>query len=281
MLTDKDHELLTGLAARLHEIETNGIDDVGFVLTRVETKMADITRTLVDGVRKALHEEREAFQALLEKPSVQKIMDKIAAATPVQPRRQPLTTTSKDLGGGVRPAARVSRPASQESSGDRSRVEQKVLNALAELDALGVSEPRRIQVAFMADYSNLKSTGFARATSLLSSSGLIRYPSSETMALTDSGSAAADAVTRPRTPAEIQARVVALLPPVCGRLLEPLLEAYPAPMGRMELARAANYSNLKSTGFARALSQLSSLGFVVYPDSGTAAASPVLFLEGR
>ncbi len=48
-------------------------------------------------------------------------------------------------------------------------------------------------------------------------------------------------------------------------------------MDRELLAEKSGYQNVKSTGFAKALSRMSSLGFVTYPTSGTAKAGEILF----
>lgn len=42
---------------------------------------------------------------------------------------------------------------------------------------------------------------------------------------------------------------------------------------------AAGYTNTTSKGFANAVSRLSSLGFVEYPERGMVRAAPLLFLE--
>lgn len=165
------------------------------------------------------------------------------------------------------------------ANGDLSGPEQRILDALAELEALGVRQPERIQVAILADYSNLNSKGFANALGALSSAGRISYPVPGRIALTPDGRALANQVDAPRTPQELQARVLELLGGVHARVLTPLLQAYPHPLDRIKLAGEAGYGNLNSKGFANALGRLRSLGFIDYPATGQVAAQPVLFLE--
>jgi hypothetical protein len=168
-----------------------------------------------------------------------------------------------------------------EGNGHLSGAGQRVLDALAELEALGVAEPERVQVAFLAGYTNLASKGFANAMGSLSSAGKIAYPGPGRLTLTDSGRALAQSVDAPRSSAEIQERVLRLLGGASERLMRPLIEAYPGPLERTNLAAAAGYGNLASKGFANAIGRLRSLGFIDYPSRGQVVAMPVLFLEGR
>lgn len=161
-----------------------------------------------------------------------------------------------------------------------SPVEQRVLDALAELDILGVPKPERIQVAFLAGYSNLDSKGFKNATGSLRTADLIAYPTPGTIALTGAGREKANWTERPRTPAELQERIIRLLGGVHGRVLEPLIKAYPEAVAREEVARQAGYGNLDSKGFKNAMGRLRSLGLIDYPTSGQVQAQRVLFLEG-
>jgi len=166
-----------------------------------------------------------------------------------------------------------------EGNGQVGRVAQGILNALAELEQLGAKAPKRTLVAFLAGYSNLSSTGFAKALSSLSTDALVYYPGSGLVALTDAGRKMALPPPRPRSPQEVQGRIIILLGGVSARILEPIIEAYPKAIPREQAAAVAGYTNLASTGFAKALSRLSSLGFIEYPSSGQVKASPVLFLE--
>lgn len=158
-------------------------------------------------------------------------------------------------------------------------VSQRILDALAELEAIGVHRPQRVQVAFLAGYSNLSSKGFVNAIGALNSSGYIRYPERGRVELTEGGRALATHREMPRTAEELQERVLELLKATHGRVLRPLLDAYPGPLGREELAARAGYTNLSSKGFVNAIGRLRSLGFIDYPERGQVAAQPVLFLE--
>lgn len=181
----------------------------------------------------------------------------------------------------VQPRPGVRKPALpvEHSNGDGSLspVQQRVLNALAELEQIGASQPDRELVAFMSGYSHLNSKGFANATGALRSSGMIEYQGRQ-VALTETGRAAAVPPERPRTPAELQERVIAMLGGAGGRVLKPLVDAYPNAIAREQLAEAAGYGHLNSKGFANAMGRLRSLGFVEYQGRDV-VAKPVLFLE--
>ncbi len=64
-----------------------------------------------------------------------------------------------------------------------------------------------------------------------------------------------------------------------GRILKPLIDAYPKSMSRIDVAAMAGYEHVRSTGFVKAMSQLSTLGFISYPNSGAVVAKSLLFLE--
>jgi hypothetical protein len=161
-----------------------------------------------------------------------------------------------------------------------SGVEQRILNALAELELLGANRPERELVAFMAGYSHLQSKGFVNAVSSLRTAGRIEYPDRGTIVLTEAGQRVADYPNAPRSAEEVQQRVISLLGGASGRILEPLIQAYPSALAREDVARAAGYGHLQSKGFVNAISRLRTLGFVDYPDRGSIVAKPVLFLEG-
>lgn len=174
------------------------------------------------------------------------------------------------------------RPATTQTSGDGVRLDgaaQRVLDALAELEALGVKEPPRVQVAFMAGYTNLTSKGFTNAMGSLRTGGLISYPGPGTLSLTDAGRAQAHPVDAPRSSRELQDRLIAQLGGSSGKIVRELVEAYPDSLDRQDLAARAGYGNLTSKGFTNAIGRLRSLGFIDYPSQGRVAAQPVLFLE--
>jgi len=165
-------------------------------------------------------------------------------------------------------------------SGDRPPVQQRILNTLAELERLDVMRPQKELVAFFANYANVRSKGFANAIGALNSQGLVEYPEPGRVCLTEKGAELAVYPEAPRSPADVQQRVMQLLGGACSRILKPLIESYPITIPRVELAAEAGYENVRSKGFANMLGRLRSLGFVDY-DKGSVSANPVLFLQER
>lgn len=163
--------------------------------------------------------------------------------------------------------------------GSVSGVQQRILNAIAELEQIGATEPDRKLAAFMAGYTHLQSKGFVNAMSSLRTAGLIDYRDSRVV-LTDAGREQAQPPDRPRSAEEVQARIVQMLGGASGRILQPLIDSYPEPLSRESLAQAAGYGHLQSKGFVNSMSRLSSLGFIEYGPERTVKAKPVLFLEG-
>jgi len=156
---------------------------------------------------------------------------------------------------------------------------QRVLDALAWLEAAGVSAPySRPQVAFLARYA--PGTGaFGNALGRCSSAGLVSYPSPGFVVLTDDGRAAAQHPDAPGSAEDLQARVLERIDGPMRRCLEPLLAVYPHSMSRERLAAEAGYQ--PGTGaFQNALGRLRTVGAIDYPDRGHAQALPWLALEG-
>ncbi|WP_158231230.1 DUF87 domain-containing protein [Bradyrhizobium sp. C9] len=176
----------------------------------------------------------------------------------------------------VRPAAPPPSPAAG-GDGPIGGVQQKILNSVAEMQRLcGLAPPRQL-VAMVAGYKNVRSTGFAKALSGLSAGGLVSYPDSGTVGLTDAGLKQARPRPAALTTEDVQAQVIRILGETAGKILGHLITAYPGVMDRALLAERSGYQNVRSTGFAKALSRLSTLGFVSYPSSGTAKAGEILF----
>jgi hypothetical protein len=198
---------------------------------------------------------------------------------PAAPPRERLTPPKAVGGTPVRPPGRPARDAS--GNGHVSGAQQRILDALAELQVLGIPEAARVMVAFFAGYTHLNSKGFTNALGALSASGYLAYPRQGVVALTPAGAAIARDTNTPDSVAEAQERIIRLLGGATERILRPLIAAYPRSLPRDEVATAAGYGHTNSKGFTNALGRLRSLGFVDYPSQGQVVANPVLFLEGR
>jgi len=152
---------------------------------------------------------------------------------------------------------------------------QKIIDAIAWWKCFGLHEPSVSQVAFIAGYTPGAGT-FSRYRSDLNSRGLVFYPSSGHMALTDEGDWKAIAPSSAPSTEELHNRVREKLAGPLVKLLNPLLAAYPNPMTVEEWATAAGYTAGAGT-FSRYRSSLRSLGIIDYPSSGLARAEDWLF----
>ena len=151
----------------------------------------------------------------------------------------------------------------------KGSVKERILGALGQLHAIGISEAPRIQLALWSGYSNVNSAGFAKALSQTKKEGLIQYPSGKTVSLTDTGSQteAAKSTVPPKDNAAVHAQIKSLLKPIQVRMFG--LLANGAIQTREELAAGMGYTNLNSSGYAKSLSGMSSLGLIHYPKHAT------------
>ena len=160
---------------------------------------------------------------------------------------------------------------------DLPPVRQKILDALAWLEAVRLPSPDKRQVAFLAGASP-RSSAYTNNLGALRSAQLIDYPSPGRVALTDTGRALATSPARPGTALDLQDMVRARLSPSRQRIVDVLLPIYPSAIAKNELAVMAGASP-RSSAFTNNLGALRSLGLVDYPATGQVAACPVLFLE--
>jgi hypothetical protein len=174
----------------------------------------------------------------------------------------------------------VAPVAAGEPSEGVSTSEQKVLDALASLEAVGVESPSKTQLAAFAGYSNAKSGGFAGPAAALGRRGLIESTAGRA-SLTAAGRSLANRPGRPASSKQLQERIFALLGDGERKLLMLLIDSYPEEIGRVDLAARGGYSNAKSGGFAAPLARLLELGFVEAVRSGVVRGSELLFLKAK
>lgn len=158
-------------------------------------------------------------------------------------------------------------------------VAQRIIDHIAELNALGIEKPDRLQVAVLSGYSNVKSSGYEKAIGALRTRGLIDYPDSSSVILTSEGLTFANQPGSPLSSQDLQGRLMRLVQPKASEILTVLIEKYPDAINRQELAEAVGYTNLKSSGFEKAIGRLRTMGLLDYPSTSTAVASSLLFLD--
>jgi hypothetical protein len=157
-------------------------------------------------------------------------------------------------------------------------VEQRILNTIAGMEALGVAEPDKATVAALVGYHpNAKS--YSNAMGSLRTGGKVTYPDGGRVALTDEGRAIADNSLPVESREQLHGLWIDRLGNVAGRILSPLLEVYPDALPADAVAEAAGYHpNAKS--FSNMKGRLRTLGLIDYPRPGQLVATRILFPEG-
>jgi hypothetical protein len=184
----------------------------------------------------------------------------------------------RSRGAGSDPSSALAAPA----NGQGSRLEavtparQRVLDALAWFAQLGIEAPARAALAPLAG-SKATSGGFKNNLGALRSAGLVDYPVSNCVALTDEGSAAAAWPERAGTSEELQAAVLATLTPARQAILRALIAEHPYSVLREELAAAVGVPPT-SGGFKNNLGAMRTQGVIDYPAQGTVVAADLLFV---
>lgn len=158
-----------------------------------------------------------------------------------------------------------------------TRPEQRILNAIGWLESIGVAEPERAAVAFLAGYT-YGSGGFNNPMGSLRTKELVEYMQDNKIRLTSSGAKSAVIPEQPLSLSELHGKVMSVLPNPEQRILKPLLEAYPNPMSNEGLSAAAGYAN-NSGGYNSPRGRLRTLGLIDYR-GGQVVARDILFPDG-
>lgn len=178
----------------------------------------------------------------------------------------------------IRDAARAMERAAPKPSVEGVRGPmQRILDACAWWEAVGVNRPSKVQVAVVANYSP-GGGAFNNPLGRLRSMGFVEPAIDGTVSLMALGRAAAHNPTIPPTTADLHQRAMAILNGPQQRILAPLLAKYPLSMPKAVLAEAAGYSP-DGGAFNNPLGSLRSLGFIDYPERGQVVARPILFVE--
>ena len=159
-----------------------------------------------------------------------------------------------------------------------SAPQRRILGALAEVAVLGVGSLDRRTAAVLSKQSP-KSSAYAKHVSELNSAGLIGYPGDGQLALTDAGRDLTGPPGPPPTRGELHRRWLGYLNPYEADLLRVLIDHYPWPLQRPQLAELAGRS-ANSSAFGAAVAALEQFGLVSYPSKGAVKATELLFPQG-
>lgn len=152
--------------------------------------------------------------------------------------------------------------------------QQRVLDAIAWMNAIGVDEPEKVAVAFVSGYT-YGAGSFNNACGALRSIGLIEYRG-KNIVLTETGHDFAEEQEPPLSNDELHERIYDRLKGPQEKLLRVLIAAYPQAVLNEELADASGYT-ANAGSFNNARGRLRSLGLVEYPQPGYIVARDILF----
>lgn len=174
-----------------------------------------------------------------------------------------------------RPTAAPAAPVADGLTGP----EQRILDAIAWLESIGVESPEQPAVAFLAGYT-ANGGAYNNPRGRLNARALVEYRPGKCIALTDAGRALANTPSAPCSNADLHERVLQRLGGPEQRLLRPLLDAYPTPMTSADLAGAAGYT-AGAGAFNNPRGRLKSLGLIEYRPAGFVVARSLLFPLGQ
>ncbi len=265
-LTRAQRDGAAASAEQLEQARSEGLRAARQELGQIVARMNGLQEQAVSALERAVRDLEKASDLMREPIDI----DLQGADTGRNPRACGVATPPS---GPPRPSGRL-RSA---STGDLPGPQQRILNALAWLESVGLPSPfTRVQVAFLAGYK-VGAGAFNNPLGALRGAGLVEYPEKGKVAMTNDGRTVAVAPATPLTVDVLHAMVLDRLTSPQQRILQPLLEAYPVAVSRENLAMAAGYT-AGAGAFNNPLGSLRSLGLIDYPRSGQVAARPVLFL---
>lgn len=160
---------------------------------------------------------------------------------------------------------------------------QRILDAIAWFEAIGIEAPAKEAVAFKAGYRPGGGAFQNPLGALRNDKGnnpwppLIQYGNG-TVSLTADGRKRAAKPLDIGTAEDLHREVLAALDGPMAKILTVLLETYPDPISKETLAERAGYAE-GGGAFQNPLGRLRSCGLIEYPQKGQVVALPLLFLE--
>lgn len=152
---------------------------------------------------------------------------------------------------------------------------QRILDAIAWLESIGIIEPEQPAVAFLAGYS-FGGGAFNNPRGALRTKDLVEYVGNK-IKLTQNGRNYANVPERTLTTEELHQKVLSVLETPHQRILKPLLEKYPALIHNDELANLAGYTP-GAGAFNNPKGRLRSQGLIEYLPGSMVRAREILFV---
>ncbi len=168
-------------------------------------------------------------------------------------------------------------PAGREALG---RAEQKVVDALAWLETMGLSPGSDAAIACLAGY-RVRSAGWVALRRKLRRRGLlVPIEGAAQLELTQEGRARASRLESPHTADELRSAALARLDVPERRILDALLAAHPGALDLAELARCCRYDR-DDAAFRAARGRLRALGLISGSASAQMRVNDVLLRHGK
>lgn len=263
--------------SRIAELEKPGKAGIPKIPNEEIRKMREKLEVLAQGVKEAqAHAKAEAASRsravdLLAK--VRELLSQVETALQSgeapEDRSDTLAETFRVAKSILQPPAESSVPAKPvvrreviepaNGSDDLKFGEQKILDAIAYMEAVGIADPEQSVIAMLAGYT-AASSSFRNPRGALNTKGLITVGSGK-ISLTLEGRGRANTMEIERTNEAIQNAVLERLKAGERRLLKNLVDVWPAAMTGQELADASNYA-LTSSSFRNPRGALKSMGFI-------------------
>lgn len=265
-ITSKEVPVLKdGQLARLESATTA----LGKLLTVQIERLDAANETFSKNVREILDRFGETLIPLRE--ALSKLQPKSAISTLVL-RKPPIVAAREEAA----PLKRgESVPAANGDGSGVSAPQQRILDALASLESLGLRDLDKSNVAVFADASP-RSSAYQNNVSRLRTLGLVDYPQQGRVSLTDQGRQQAQSNGTVLTLEGLHNAWFAKLPAPKVRILKEVIGLYPNPIGKAPLADLSGMSPL-SSAYQNNVSNLRSLGLIDYPQQGYVVATELLF----
>lgn len=153
--------------------------------------------------------------------------------------------------------------------------QQRILDAMAKLEALGLTSLHKTQVAAFAGVSP-NSSAFANNLGRLRTLGLTEYPQGGHVAFTDGGRSQANETAVMPTLEDLHQAWLGIVTGPQQRILREVIADYPSALPKEALAERARVSG-GSSAYANNLGRLRTLGAIDYPRPGYVKATDILF----
>lgn len=251
-------------------------DEQAALLHDLSGRLCDVKGDFADAtmVLESVEKDVNALRAVIAAATSARA---IATACPVPARPETRRAVARMAEHAAKAANNGHKPTASLPDGPLTGPEQRILDAIAWLEDIGVAEPEQTAVAFLADYT-YGAGSFNNPRGRLRARGFVDYLPQNRIRLTDEGRPYTNHPDVPLTVAQMHEHVLGRLPGPEQRVLRPLLDAYPNKMSNEDLAHAAGYTP-GAGSFNNPRGRLRSLGLIEYPEPGFAVARGILFLE--